>query len=120
MSTSNTTVPTPDLTALLDEIQGRADAATKGTWDYVVLDDGRAWVDMAGVDGHALAMHGFGRNAAFIADARTTVPALVAALRAVLDAMDRWSTEPDRAFDRGYAVAVLNHAITTALSAVTR
>jgi len=80
---------TPTITDRLDEIAGRADAATEGPWSvydrgvgcHIALDDGV---------GDRILPEGFrtdiGRNedAAFIAAARTDIPALVAALRAVL------------------------------------
>lgn len=75
----------------LDEIEARANAATEGPWEWdrhvrgnghVVIGDGlrRAHLpeDVAGD----------AENAEFIAYARTDVPRLVAALRAVLDVCD--------------------------------
>ena len=74
-----------DLTDRLDEIEARADAATPGAWE--------AWDRGIGFEVH---VNGEGLNsefretfrqadAEFIAAARTDVPQLVAALRAVLD-----------------------------------
>ena len=74
-----------DLTDRLDEIEARADAATPGAWE--------AWDRGIGFEVH---VNGEGLNsefretfrqadAEFIAAARTDVPQLVAALRAVLE-----------------------------------
>ena len=69
----------------LNEIEARANAATEGPW---FVSDDAVWVDRGegnadGITG-PLAPWCFG-EAEFIAHARTDVPALVAALRAVLD-----------------------------------
>ena len=69
----------------LDQIEARANAATEGPW---FVSDGSIWVDRG--DGNADGITGplapwcFG-EADFVAHARTDVPALVAALQAVLE-----------------------------------
>lgn len=79
---------TPDPTRILDEIQARADAATEGPWTWAAhtTADGDEWAVFDGGDS-ALAANrdGWAPDAAFIAAARTDVPRLVAALRAVLE-----------------------------------
>ena len=77
----------------LNEIEARANAATEGPW---FVSDDAVWVDRGegnadGITG-PLAPWCFG-EADFIAHARTDVPALVAALRAVLDLADRWAAQ---------------------------
>lgn len=67
------TAPELDLAAVKARIAG----ATEGPWAADVHSDGRAWIDMPSVDGHAFGMHGFGPDAEFIAHARTDMPALV-------------------------------------------
>jgi len=70
----------------LKEIEARAAKATKGPWDVPKLDDGGR-ANIVGSKGRAVFMtlcHGSTDcedNAAFIAAARTDVPALVAVLR---------------------------------------
>ena len=69
----------------LDEIEARANAATEGPWMGIRYPDGFL--------GRVIGGNGFGvaedfpddADAEFIAHARTDVPALVAALRAVLE-----------------------------------
>lgn len=71
----------------LDAAQARADAATKGPWEYAAETE-----EIVSPDGGIVEMTWPGRNranATFIAHARTDAPALVAALRAVLDEVDR-------------------------------
>ena len=76
----------------LDEIQARADKATDGPWEWESTSPSMAgghWnLRVTGKPGIRLSVteyqHGPG-NAEFIAHARADVPALVAALRAVLD-----------------------------------
>ena len=90
----------------LDQIEARANAATKGPWEsdeYTEIDpDG--FYELSRViapdpdDGEDYAIGvvhvGILRpDATFIAHARTDVPALVAALRAVLDLADRWAAQ---------------------------
>ena len=79
---------TADPTRILDEIQARADAATEGPWTWAARTtaDGDEWAVFDGGDS-ALAANrdGWAPDAAFIAAARTDVPRLVAALRAVLE-----------------------------------
>ncbi len=109
----------------LDEIEARANAATAGPWENAngqVLDvptmtndpDSDCWVADAGSASR-------GENAEFIAHARTDVPALVAALRAVLALSTRDLAEsPDyeeRIWDSGFNAALgdVRAAITSAL-----
>lgn len=87
-----------ELTRLLDEMQARADAATEGPWVYIgrnVFDTPTIEVDEANWGGEDLTGYrlvcqgdsGAWRNAdaEFIAAARTDLPRLIAAVRAVLD-----------------------------------
>lgn len=93
-----------DLTDRLDQIKARAGAATKGPWEVCAFDSGHSEFEMsvsvitASAGDRICDMDGLGRtlneidarddgvaDAEFIAHARTDVPALVAALRAVLD-----------------------------------
>ena len=79
----------------LDEIEARANAATRGPWATVIEDgvtlslvltdedDGLFYGD-SGYDAPIVTESG--RDAEFVAHARTDVPALVAALRAMLEA----------------------------------
>ena len=76
----------------LDEIQARADAATDGPWAWEPTSptmSGECWnLRVAGKPGIRFSVTEYQHgpdNAEFIAHARTDVPALVAALRAVLD-----------------------------------
>ena len=85
----------------LAEIEARIEAATEGPW--TVLPDSADWdvpiLDAAGsficcspddgVRGGHLA-----QDAAFIAHARTDLPATVKALRAVLELADEWAAAP--------------------------
>lgn len=87
-----------DLTDRLDEIEARADAATPGPWEADVTEVSQhwsrpePWATVVSSEVHCMAYcyGGSGRgieretDAEFIAHARTDVPALVAALRAVL------------------------------------
>ena len=75
----------------LNEIEARANAATEGPWEADPLEGN---LDAPG-GGVRVAEVGMWRDddANFIARARTDVPALVAALRAVLDLADRWATQ---------------------------
>ena len=71
----------------LDEIQARADKATDGPW---VVEDQQGTDLIVAPSGHAVAYNADDRdigrpNSEFMAHARADVPALVAALRAVLD-----------------------------------
>ena len=72
----------------LDEIEARTNAATDGPWTWATHStaDGDEWGVFSPAD-WALATNrdGWGCDAEFIAHARTDVPALVAALRAVLE-----------------------------------
>ena len=90
----------------LNEIEARANAATEGPWapdEYTEVDpdgfyelarviapdpDGDDWCAIGVVHTGILRP-----DAEFIAHARTDVPALVAALRAVLELADRWATQ---------------------------
>ena len=88
-----------DLTDRLDEIQARAEATTPGPWEADVTEVSQHWsrpkpwvtVVSSEVACMAYCYGGIGRgieretDAEIIAAARTDVPALVAALRAVLD-----------------------------------
>ena len=71
----------------LDEIEARTTAATEGPWTWATHStaDGDEWAVFSPAD-WALAANrdGWGYDAEFIAHARQDVPALVAALRAVL------------------------------------
>lgn len=80
----------------LDEIQARADKATDGPWDWdsdLVFPDGvrpplvfaEGWVGYPVDDAMEHPLPTTSEDAEFIAHARTDVPALGAALRAVLD-----------------------------------
>ena len=79
---------TADPTRILDEIQARADAATEGPWTWAAhtTADGDEWAVFDGGDS-AIAGNrdGWSPDAALIAAARTDLPRLVAALRAVLE-----------------------------------
>ena len=90
----------------LDQIEARANAATEGPWtpdEYTEVDpDGFYELsrviapDPDGDDRCAIGVVHTGilrPDADFIALARTDVPALVAALRAVLDLADRWAAQ---------------------------
>lgn len=68
----------------LDEIEARVAAVEPGPWtvEHGAL-GGAVWVNTPAYP-HTIAMHGFPDEAEFIAHARTDVPALVSALRAVL------------------------------------
>ena len=90
----------------LNEIEARANAATEGPWapdEYTEVDpdgfyelsrviapdpDGDGWCAIGVVHTGILRP-----DADFIAHARADVPALVAALRAVLELADRWATQ---------------------------
>lgn len=91
-----------DLTDRLDQIKARAGAATKGPWEVCAFDSGHSEFEMsvsvitASAGDRICDMDGLGRtlneidarddgvaDAEFIAHARTDVPALEAALRAV-------------------------------------
>ena len=74
-----------EITAWLDEAQEKVDDATPGPWATDLRLDGRAWVDVPGIDGRAFGLHGFPDDAAFIADARTRLPQAIAALRAAME-----------------------------------
>lgn len=73
----------------LDEIERVANAATEGPWvpsHDAKVDTRPAWTyDVNVFGGDAVVSSGYHADTVFIADARTTVPTLVAALRAVLD-----------------------------------
>ena len=75
----------------LDEIEARTTAATEGPWTWATHStaDGDEWAVFSPAD-WALATNrdGWGYDAEFIAHARHDVPALVAALRAVLELHD--------------------------------
>lgn len=78
----------------LAQIEARAEAATEGPWD--VASDADTYLKPTDVVGPGEPGERFiiceyaGQDAEFIAHARADVPALVAALRAVLDELDQW------------------------------
>ena len=85
----------------LNEIEARANAATEGpwyrygTWPYEIYAQSKPYggpyvASVTGCDGHNES------NAEFIARARADVPALVAALRAVLDLHRESRNDVDR------------------------
>ena len=83
-----------DLTTYLDEVQARVDAATEGPWEAGVEQGlfGPMFVLRAG-DGRAVSFRrpfdgGVTADAEFIAHARSDVPRLLAAVRAVLYLLD--------------------------------
>ena len=91
----------------LDQIAARANAATKGPWSYggrnriqtPVIDVDEADWGGEGLSGYAIhAQQDTGAwryaDAEFMAHARADVPALVAALRAVLEWADTWEASP--------------------------
>ena len=84
----------------LDEIEARTTAATEGPWTWATHStaDGDEWAVFSPAD-WALATNrdGWGYDAEFIAHARQDVPALVAALRAVV-AIHRPVTVPGEVF----------------------
>lgn len=75
------------MSGYLDEIQARADAATDGPWLFAW--DGETWTvktengPVSGENPDRVALEVEHADAAFIAHARTDIPRLVAALRAV-------------------------------------
>ena len=77
---------TVDVAALREAAEG----ATPGPWIADIRTDGRAWIDMPGIDNHALSLHGFGADAAYIAAANpTTILALIERLEAAEGAVER-------------------------------
>lgn len=81
-----------DLTDRLDEIEARAEAATPGPWEWHPYMSSGATLAKPNHPGHEVNIlkttddwPPVADDAEFIAHARTDVPALVAALRAVLD-----------------------------------
>ena len=68
----------------LDEIEARANAAREVPWEWHVTED-RRWTYVTGANGTVIEHMADDDDADFIVHARTDVPALVAALRAVLD-----------------------------------
>lgn len=94
-----------DLTDLLDEIQGRANRATKGPWDAysVPASRGEAGYSAVGVSDTEVQVTrdvGGWLDADFIAHARDDVPRLVTALRAVLGAHTPIEVEPSETLCR--------------------
>ena len=73
---------------ILARIRKQADAAREGPWDYQRgHDTPSGWFDayVLGADGESVVSEAFDGDAEFIAAARTTVPALLDALEAVLE-----------------------------------
>lgn len=116
----------PDLTARLDEIEARANAATHGPWEHVPWGGQNQNGDYAGghvfdADGEYVVADVSDADGALIAHARTDVPALVAALRAVLALSARdLDDSPDHEvpiWDSGFNAALgdVRAAITSAL-----
>jgi len=122
-------LPADDLTTVLDEIQGRVDAATPGPWEttqdkcwgepYTGLTIQRVqefWDSdpaQAGCDPLEDA------DAEFIARARADVPMLLAAVRAALSLVERWQEagdHPAAALSAGQAADILRAALTSALT----
>ena len=88
----------------LDEIEARADAATEGPWRYVSIPEHGGFVEdraahdiFTWLEDDAGTIGATGGDAEFIAHARQDVPALVAALRAVV-AIHRPVTVPGEVF----------------------
>ncbi|GLB62680.1 hypothetical protein NCCP2495_05580 [Dietzia sp. NCCP-2495] len=104
----------------LDQIERRASSATDGPWVAYPNDQtpGISHVDIPG-SMHPTAWPG---NAEFIADARTTVPALVAALRAVLDVCEgleeAYRANPEQAYEYGLEEAA--HQVRNTIAAALR
>lgn len=125
MQTSNPTVQTPpSVSALLDEIRARADAATPGPWSAVPdAETDRAWVstpyDEDLDDVSVVTDFTSTPDAEFISHSREDVPALAAALRAVLDKIERGRTKSGM-YVGSITCAEIDDAITTHLSAVIR
>ena len=75
----------------LDEIERVANAATEGPWFLDAGGDRGVYTERRPSSTSEDVASAFHReDEAFIADARTTVPTLVAALRAVLDLTGQW------------------------------
>ena len=98
-----------DLTDRLDQIQARAEAATEGPWDtsttswepearMVDVPDGDDEMSLAWEAGGGLCVMSRA-DAEFVAAARADVPALVAALRGVLD--QHYDAGPSQGHDFG-------------------
>lgn len=78
----------------LNEIEARANAATRGLWGWAVSAD-RRWAEVTAMpDAIAVSRSADDDDADFIAHARTDVPVLVAALRAVLRVCDATEATP--------------------------
>lgn len=121
-----------DISQRLDEIQARADAATPN-WDldehfrgdgFVVMADGVRRAHFPDLRNALGSEDNQAANAAFAVAARTDVPALVAALRAVLDLIAEEEAAASQSVARVFGgqpfpatvdVFDLRNAITTAL-----
>ena len=84
----------------LNEIEARANAATEGPWEAYRPNPAYRIYEICsttpqGLDETLAEVSGYNASddADFIAHARTDVPALMAALRAVLDLADRWAAQ---------------------------
>lgn len=122
----------------LAEIQGRANAATDGPWaawldqdgaDHMqgllmvgnaaaVIPEGESWIE--GVDVNPIAHTYCEEDRQFIAAARSDVPALVAALQAVLAQCDRHESIgafTDYEVGRKYVAGCVRRAIENAIGA---
>ena len=111
----------------LDQLEQRAEAATEGPWEKRTV---RGWemVVSYSTDAMIQLVAEFRHeerdlaDAEFIADARTTVPALVAALRAVLDVCEGLEeahrANPEQAYEYGLEEAA--HQVRNTIAAALR
>ena len=90
----------------LDAVQARIDAATEGPWSWAshITADGDEWAVFDAED-HALASNhdGWSPDAEFIAQARTDLPRLLAAVRAVEAVLDDAENTATRNLSRNFA-----------------
>lgn len=105
------------ITRWLDESQQLADKATEGPWAWSAAAHG---LPTDGPTHHAVRarggvvaetdydIHG-ALDAEFIAESRTRLPQAVAALRAVLDVLDRWAPPDPHESDEGCPDCELLH-----------
>ncbi len=75
------------LTAALERLSAIEQAATPGPWE--ILDEDEIWSQAK--PGHVAETMCNPADAAFIAEARTAMPLLVAAVRAALEKADEWA-----------------------------